>query len=903
MPNWRQMARNHLAGARLRPPRLETAAEELALHLEARYRERLAAGDGEAEARTAAMAELAPAPRGGWDGGSPWRDLREAARRLRRAPAFTAAAVLCLGLGIGANVAIFSVNNALVLRPLPVYQPGRLAEVRIVDRHRAGSAIPYGELTERLYRRLAVRQRAFSGLAAWAPGWALNPLNTAASGAAHYVQGIYVSGNFFSVLGLQPAAGRLFTPGDDYRGCSAPGVVLGYSYWQHALAGEPLAGHTLTLNRHVLPILGVAPRGFTGPEAGNRFDVALPLCAEPLMDGDGAFFNNPVGWWLDPIGRLRPGWNLQRASAQLAALSPSLFAATVPAIYSPRDRATYLRHRLQATSAATGVSLLRGQVSRSLWLLLALAAAVLLIAAANLANLLLVRANGRRQEHAVRLALGASRGSLARQALAESLWLALGSAALGALVAAAAAPALAHALDTGPGPAGPGSYFNLTPGWHLFVALTACAAAACALLALAPALAAGRIAPTEALKSGGRSVASRGGLRRGLTIVQVALALALLATSILFTRSLRSLAATPTGFHPRHVLVVNTDLAPLHLPVTARLAFERRLLGGLDRIPGVASTAALRILPVSGNSWNGGVRIAPAGRAPGTARAVSFFNRISPGYFRAMGAHLLAGRDFLSSDTTTSPRVAIVTQAFARKFLAGADPVGRQLQIQGGGGKWGPAYQIVGVAANEKYAGLDQSMAPLLFRDTWQNPRPSTSFQFAIRSPLDAGPLESAVAAAIGRIAPDLSLQFTPFQQEIRSDLANTRLLAALATAFAVLALLLAAIGIYGVLAYRVNLRRREIGLRVALGASRRQAAAVIVNEAAVLVGLGAALGLVLAYLAGRAARSLLFGIGPANPWALALAISGLLLTALAAAWMPAHRAACLPPMDVLREE
>lgn len=901
-PIWRAAARAHLAGAALVPARRQTAEEELALHLETCYQARLAAGAGEGEARAAALAELAPnggqSGPTGWPGRSLWRDFRDALRRLRRAPGFTLAAVLCLGLAIGANAAIFALADALLLRPLPVRDPAQLAQVTIVDHHRSGQIRPHGEVTYALYRRIAAAQQAFTGLAAWAPGW-YAPLNTATSGKAQMVQPIWVSGNFFAVLGVRAATGRLLTPADDQPGCGAPGVVLSYAYWRRAFGGAPVAGTAITLNRRVLPILGVTQPGFRGVDPSGSFDVALPLCAEPLMGGEQAMLHNRSAWWLDPIGRLRPGWNLQRASAQLAAISPAVFAATVPPDFGPRNRRHYLAHRLHATAGARGVSYLRDQYAAPLWMLFALAAAVLLIAAANLANLLLSRASARRREMAVRLALGAPRAGLARSAFAESAALAVGGVILGVAIAMAGAPALAAALQNEMGT----PWFHFALDWRFLALLTVWAAAVCLLAGVAPALAAAKTAPAEALRSGGRSLAGGGGLRRGLVVAQVALAAALLAAGLLFAASLHRLASVRAGIRENHVLFVNAGLSPLHLPASARVAYQRRLLARLRHIPGVRAASMVEIIPVAGEIWNGAIRVTAAKNQPGVARALSLFNQISPGYFRTFGARLLAGRSFLPSDSTASPRVAIVTQAFARQLLGGASPIGRWFQVEDLAGKPGAPYRIVGLAADEKYAGLDAPFQPIVFLDALQSTHPAPDFQAAVYSTMRRADLEHAILAAVDAVAPQLTVQFTPFHQEIEAGLLSNQLLAGLGAAFAVLALVLAAIGIYGVLAYRVTLRRREIGVRMALGATRGQAAGVVVGEAALLVAAGIAAGLVLAYAAGRAMRGLLFGITPANPWVLTAAVVGLAIVGAAAAWLPARRAARLAPMEVLREE
>jgi len=604
-----------------------------------------------------------------------WQDLRYAARLLRLNPGFAAAAILSLALGVGANTALFQLLNAVRLRTLPVKNPQELAHVMIDHRDGAtGNFVSrYPELTFPVWERIRDRQQGFSGILAWAP----HQLNLAPRGEIRNSEGLFVSGEFFDVLGTEPLMGRLFSRADDHHGCgSGSGAVISYAFWQREFGGAAdVLGRSITLEGQSFQVIGVTPPSFFGVETGRNFDVAIPLCAEPVVAGEDSVLDRADGWWLSLLGRLKPGWTLAQADAQLRTISPDIFKETLPSRFDTDDAKHYLGYHLGAFPAGTGISHLRFEYEHPLWLLFGLAGLVLLIACANLANLMLARATTRRREMGVRLVVGASRARLVRQLLAESMMLAVIGAAAGAWLAQSLSRFLVAFLSTPHDPL----FVDLATDWRVLGFTAGLAVLTCLLFGLTPALRATRIAPGEALKSGARGMTAgreRFGLRRVLVCTQVALTLVLLVGALLFSRSLRNLVAVDAGFQTAGILIAEFDLTPLKIAPAERLSYKRRLLERVRAVPGVTAAAETMIVPLSGSGWNRTVNTKLK------ANTVAQLNRVGPGFFQALETPLLAGRDFNEKDNAGSPKVAIVNRTFAHTFLGDDNPVGKTFQFK-----------------------------------------------------------------------------------------------------------------------------------------------------------------------------------------------------------------------------
>jgi putative ABC transport system permease protein len=828
------------------------------------------------------------------------QDVRYGLRQLRQNPGFAAVAVLSLALGIGANTAIFQLIDAIRLKLLPVRNPQELVSIDF-EKNSARSgwfSSRSSRLTYAQWEEIRARQQAFAGVLAWSAA----RFNLTKGGEARYAEGLYVSGDFFHNLGVNAALGRTFSLQDDSGNCSGSGAVLSHAFWQREFGGDPgVLGRTVSLDGYSFPVIGVTPASFFGVEVGTRYDVAIPLCADRLL-ADDKKGRIPVrhAWWLSMMGRLRPGWTPERATSQLHVLSPGIMRATMPPIYKTAQAKRYLANKLAATDAGTGISGLREQYERPLWLLMATAGLVLLIACANLANLLLARASVREREIAVRLAIGASRWRLVRQLLVESLLLAIAGAALGAGMAQALSRGLISFISTSNDPL----FVGLAVDWGVLAFTAVLAILTCLLFGLAPALRATYLSPASAMRAGGRGMTAgpeRFSLRRGLVATQVALSLVLLVGALLFVRTLRNLLTTQAGFNAEGVLTVNLNFARAQYPKERRPAVDRELYDRLAALPGVVSTAQVWFTPVSGAGWNND--IGPDGTTAAASGKLSNFNRIGPGYFQTMGTRLLAGREFNDRDTLTSPKVAIVNEVFARKFFGGANPVGRTFHLEAEAGKPEPLFQIVGLVENTKYYELREDFVPIGFFPVAQDDDPGPGATFVLRVVGSPGALTSTVKAAVAAFNPTIGIEFRSFSAQLQESLLRERLMATLSGGFGILAGLLATLGLYGVIAYMVARRRNEIGLRIALGADRGRVIRLVLREAVLLVGVGLVAGIVIALWAGRAAATLLFGLKPYDPVSMITAIVLLTAIALLASYGPARRAAALEPMAALRDE
>jgi len=816
---------------------------------------------------------------------SVWRDLQYAGRGLRLSPGFAAVAILSLGLGMGANTAIFQLLDAVRLRSLPVERPRELAEVRIAGGNQGmGLNQEYGELTRPIWELIRDKQPAFAGTFAWS----VNLRYTGRGSQMRHFHELQVSGDFFRVLGVRPWRGRLLGPQDE-GACPVTAAVASYAYWQGELGGRDLSsGIKLIADDNLVEIVGVTPPEFFGMAVGENFDLAMPYCRP--RDG----LRRDI-FEVSVMGRLKPGWTIERASAALQALSPGIFAATVPPGRDSRSDETYKHFRLAVYPAAGGVSDLREHYDKSLWLLLGITGLVLLIACANLANLMLARASARSREIAVRLALGASRGRLLRQLWAESGLLAL----LGGLLGVALSQTLCKVLFWSILPEGEKVELRIVTDWRVFLFAGAAAVATCLIFGVLPALRASQAQPGAVLKGGGRGMTAgreRFSLERAMVISQISLSMLLLVSALLFVRSFRNLMAFNPGMREEGITDAFLGYWQSNLPPDRWMEFERQLLSEVQATPGVISAATVTNVPLRGGSWTHSVRV-------GSTEAESKFTWVSPDYFTTMGIPVIRGRSFNANDTTGSPRVAVVNQAFARKFAGGGDPIGQTLRTIQEPGYPSTVYQIVGVIPDTKYDDIRGEMPAQTFAPATQFPAQGPWANALIRSNLPSDVLAATLKRELARDHPDVITEFSSFQKGIRDRHLQERMMATLSGFFGGLAMLLAMVGLYGVISYMVARRRNEIGIRLALGARNGEVIRMIMREALWLLAIGMPLGLAAALAAGRSAGSLLFGLKPYDPLTLAGAAVLLSSIALAATYLPARRAARLDPMAALRDE
>ena len=877
--------------------------EEIASHLRMAIHDRIERGMRPDEAAADARRELGnisqiqEATRDVW--GGRWlealaQDLRYAARVFRRNRSFALVAVVSLALGIGANAALFQVVDAVRLQSLPVADPSSLVEVRIVDTEGARGNFEtwHAAVTYPIWREIQARQQAFSGVFAWAA----DRFNLTNGGEVRVAQGLWVTGDFFGVLGVRPVIGRVLAAADDRPGC-APRAVLSYAFWQRAYGGSPtVIGQSLALSSRPVEIVGVAPAAFHGLEVGRTFDVALPVCADPVFSDDGKG-RLPVGtdWWLSVFGRLKPGWSVERATAHLQAISSDLFHTTLPPTYPAESVTKYVNFKLAAYAGGSGLSHLRETYESPLWLLLGTAGLVLVIACANLANLLLARATARRREIAVRLSLGAARGRVIRQLLTESLLLAVIGGALGLLLAHTLSGFFVTLLDT----QSDATSLALGLDWRVLGFTAALAFTTCALFGLAPAMNATRVSASSVMRATTRSTTSGRdviGLRRALVVAQIALSVVLLFGSLLFARTLHNLTTADPGFNPRGIVIAGLTFRRLDVPADQRPSFRRGLVERLRGLPGVQAAATVRIVPLGGDAI--GNDVWPEGDRPREFN--SRFNTAGPGYFATLGIPLVGGRDFDERDAPQSTPVAIVSEAFAAKLLPGRSVVGARFTRQATPSSPEKAFEIIGVVKNSTYMDLREDLSPVAFLADAQSTGPA-SMQMMVRSGLPAGPLTAAITRTLADVDSRIGVTYSVMTADIQGTLVRERLLATLSGGFGVLAAILTLVGLYGLVAYTVARRTNEIGIRLALGARGSDIARLIVHETGVLLVVGIAAGIVLALAGGRAAASLLFGVRPHDPLTLFGAVAGLALIALGASYFPARRATKIEPVAALR--
>jgi predicted permease len=888
---------------RLRGARFDRdLAEEMRLHVDLRAADKQADGIPPEAAVAAARRQFGNAThlreisRDAW--GWTWlgtlrQDLRYGLRTLAANPGFALTAVLSLALGIGANTAIFSIVNAVMLRSLPVEDPQALVQLRLGDG-------PDDELNTPIWEQVRDRQQAFSGTLAYAT----EPFDLSNGGESHPAEGMWVSGDFFHVLGVAPMMGRGLTTEDDRwgGGASGPVAVISYRFWkQHFAADESVLGKTVRLNRQPFVIVGVTPPWFTGLDVDRGYDVAIPIGCQPILHGGGGPPDEIHHWWLRILGRIAPGQTLKQADDRMRAIAPAILSATLPPDQSAQDQAEYLKSKFLLRPAGLGFSETRQRYRTALLALMASVGLVLLIACANIANLLLARAAARQRELSVRMAIGASRGRIVRQLMTESLLLALLGAAGGFLFALWGSRLLVGLLSTAQNPL----EIGVGPDFRVLAFAIGAAILTALLFGLAPAIRGTRIGLSHAIKESERgNLAGSTGFHLGTALVagQIALSLVLLVGAGLFLGTLRNLLTVDPGFTRHNILLVSADLPPA-TPIGQRIATDREILSRLRAISGVASAASSVLTPISAMGW--AQLTYPEGFAPKSPRdTLVFFNRVSSGYFKTMRTPRLMGRDFGEHDDANSGRVMIVNESTARRFFGTANPIGKTIGLDKPGRKGErDLYQIIGVVKDAKYNRIDEEQRSIAYLAREQDPEPGPRIRYTIRSdgPVDA--LIPSARAAIAGVNRDISLEFRNFETQVNESLMQPRIVALLSSIFGLLALLLAVVGLYGVTAYTAARRRGEIGIRMALGAQRRSVIWLILRGVGILLAIGISAGLAASLALGRLIASLLYGVKPNAPAELTGAVLVLTVVTAIAAYVPARRAARQDPMAALREE
>ncbi len=885
----------------LRGNRLERDLDrEVRDHLERHVADLVRGGMSEGEARRQAALTFGGVERVKEDcrdaRGTRWvddlvQDIRYGIRVLRKAPVFTSVAILSLALGIGANTAIFSLVNSLLIRALPVRAPDRLA------------ILEHGSWTNPIWEQVRERQGAlFDGALAWGN----DTFDLAAGGLSQPVPGMWVSGSFFDVLGVPAMLGRTFTPDDDRRGGgpAGPVVVISYRFWQQHFSGAAdVVGRPLVVNGIAFTVIGVTGPEFLGPVIGRSFDVAVPLGNEPLVRGKESWLDGRSTWWLDLIVRLKEGQTLDEASRVLNAVRPQIRQATLPD-WSAEMLKQYLNEPFALASATGGAPQFKNRYREPLVIIMATVSLVLLIACANIANLMLARANGRRHEVSLRLAMGASQRRIARQLLTESLLLAGAGAALGLAFARWGSQLLVQQLTTYEETVS----LDLSLDWRVLGFTVTVAVMTALLFGVVPAFRAGRVQPSEALKEQGRTVAGERTRMLGqpLVVLQVALSLVLVVGAGLFVRTFARLATIDLGFERDPLLIVNLELQRGGVMAEDRLRVAQRFEEAARTVPGVAGVALSNLTPVSGMGWNDGIEV-ERGRRYSEREMVVWFNGISPGYFSTYGTALLVGRDFAATDTKAAPAVAIVNRAFSDKYIGRnlADALGRTVKLSGRrDGDTPSSFGIVGVVESAAYQGPREGTPPTLYLPLPQTEANAWPNQcLTVRSAAGRPSLlVKSLTAALEKVDRRVSLSFLPMTDQFEGKLVRERIIAIISGFFGALALLLAGIGLYGVTSYGVSRRRVEIGIRMALGADARTVIRLVLGRVAVLVGLGVAIGAALSFYFSKFVAALIFGLEPRDPFTFVGAAIVLGAVGALAAWLPAHRASRIDPIEVLRE-
>jgi putative ABC transport system permease protein len=828
------------------------------------------------------------------------QDLRYSLRALRKSPVFLTVALFSLALGIGANTAIFTLINQLILQPLPVRDPEQLVMLAGRGKHYGGNNGP-DRLSYPMYQEIRDKNQVFSGMFCTYPG----TVSATFQGRTELIGADFVSGNYFPVLGIGAAAGRVFTASDDLIQGGHPLVVLSYGYWRARFgADRGIVGKQIVVNGRSLTIIGVSPAGFDGVEPGRAPQIRIPMTMkDELPRSDFSRLNEDRFRWTEVFGRLKPGMTIRKAQAGLQPLFHQILNREVTekafSKASPFVKAEFLKMWMEVMPGSKGRSNLRKAYSKPLFALMGIVGLVLLIACSNLANLLIARASARQKEIAVRLALGAGRGRLIRQLLAESLLLAAIGGLLGVGLAVMIDQALIDFLPSGHTPLS----LSSTPDWTVLAFTCAVSLLAGALFGLAPALQSTRPALANTLKdqAGGVIRGGSAGLRNGLVVAQVSLSLLLLIGAGLFLQSLHNLKSLNPGFEIKNLLAFDVDPTMSRYDKNWSTEYYRRLHDRLSALPGVESQTFAVIPVLEDNEWDNWVTI-EGYSAKQDERPDPHMQYCSPRFFQTLKIPVLLGRDFNERDVVGAPKVGIVNQKFVKRYFGGADPLGRHL---GMGIDPGTKLdiQIVGVVADTKYESMRDEVPYELYIPSDQKDF-ATGETVYVRAPGDPTPLFNSLRAAVREVDPNVPMyDMRTLDNQMQISLLTERLLATLSSIFGCLATLLAALGLYGVMAFMVARRTREIGIRMALGAGRSSVVWMVLRETLTLTGIGVAIGLAGAYGVTRLIQTQLFGVQPTDLLTMAAASLGIAAVTALAGYIPAKRATGIDPMSALRFE
>jgi putative ABC transport system permease protein len=813
--------------------------------------------------------------------------LTAARRAVTAAPVVSALAILSLALGIGANSAIFSIVDGLMLRALPVERPDRLAVVGEADDPMTVWSYP-------VWTQIESRRERFGSAAAWYA----RDVNLSPRGRTDTIEGLFVSGTFFEMFGVRAGHGRVLVADDDRAGAE-PVAVISDALWKRRFAGtEDAVGKLLTIEGQPHTIIGVTPPGFFGPEVGASFDVAVPLASWRLIDGPGNLLDRADAYWLTIAIRLADDQSVADATNLLRSWHPSIRAAAMPPNYRGKEAAEFMEKTFTLQSIERGLSGARREYGRPVLALLVVVALVLLIACANLANLLLARATARRHEMSVRLALGASRGTLIQQLAGEALLLAGAGAALGLVVATAGGRLLVDQLS-----ASRGFHLELTLDWRLLAFTATVAILTAVIFGTIPAWQTTRVRPNDALKREGRTVAGVRTFSAGnvILVAQVALCMILVVAGGLFLQTFAALNTRPIGLDRGRIAIARVQSQIGATDTEARSAVYERFRLAVADVPGVEAATMSAMTPVNGMTWLSVIDL-PDGPVLAESDRRVWANLIGPEYFSTFGTSIIVGRQFTTQDRRTSPPVAIVNTAFVTKYLGGRTPIGVRIRQAGFGGRPSTDREIVGWVDNVVYHTPREPAPPIVYFPLTQRPQAPPIINISARVRGSAAQFTEAIATALAGVDGNASLTIGPLDDQLRNTIAQERLVATIAGFFGGLALLLAALGLYGVTSYGVNRRRIELGIRLALGSQPQQVVTLVLGRVAVLVGTGLFIGIGASVWASTFVESVLYGVTPRDPLTLMVSALVLVATSALASWLPAWRAGRIDPAGLLRD-